>query len=85
MVSYRDLHSVFGIESGYSKPTVWSFLGFASLLRICWPPLGHSIGGFGIMPVTVVFTASDLIMVIVSLMAKPTEVNILRESFAAPS
>jgi SSS family solute:Na+ symporter len=50
-----------------------------------WQTPGYTIGDSGIMPVTVVFATSAFAMVIVSLMTKPPEVNILRKFFATPS
>ena len=50
-----------------------------------WQTPGYTIGDSGIMPVTVVFAASAFAMVIVSLITKPPEVNILRKFFATPS
>ena len=50
-----------------------------------WQTPGYTIGDSGIMPVTVVFAASALAMVVVSLLTKAPEVKILRKFFAAPS
>ena len=50
-----------------------------------WQTPGYTVGGTGIMPVAVVFGASAVAMVIVSLMTKPPEGDTLRKFFAKSS
>ena len=68
---------------------------FASILSVVvlwtffflrgWQTPGYTIGDSGIMPVAIVFAASAIAMVIVSLMTKPPEGDTLRKFFPTPS